>query len=69
MRDALALASELTGHTIEAEVNQSFVRENEVLRLGGDSTHLKLFVPDWNPRPFRETLAWMLAQAISTERR
>ena len=69
LRDALALASELTGHTIEAEVNQSFVRENEVLRLGGDSTHLKLFVPDWNPRPFRETLAWMLAQAISTERR
>ncbi len=69
LRDALALASELTGHAIEAHVNPIFVRENEVLRLGGDSTLLKSFVPDWHPRPLRETLAWMLATASAAEHR
>ena len=65
LRDALALASELTGHAIEAHVNPVFVRENEVLRLGGDSTRLRSFVPDWRPRPLRETLSWMLATATA----
>lgn len=65
LHDALALASELTGHSIEARVNPLFVRENEVLRLGGDSTRLRSLVPDWNPRPLRETLAWMLATAAT----
>jgi nucleoside-diphosphate-sugar epimerase len=69
LRDALALASELTGHAIEANVNPALVRENEVLRLGGDSTLLKSFVPDWHPRPLRETLAWMLATASAAEPR
>ena len=69
LRDALALASELTGHNIEARVNANLVRESEVLRLGGDSTLLKSFVPDWNPRPLRETLAWMLATAGAAEHR
>jgi len=66
LRDALAMASELTGHTIEARVNQQFVRANEVLKLGGDSTLLKNFVPDWTPHPLRETLAWMLQAATKT---
>jgi len=66
LRDALAMASELTGHAIEARVNQQFVRANEVLKLGGDSSLLKKFVPDWNPHPLRETLAWML-QAAATK--
>ena len=60
LRDALALATELTGHTIEARVNPVFVRANEVLSLGGDATLLRQFVPDWQPRSLRETLAWML---------
>ena len=66
LRDALAMASELTGHAIEARVNQQFVRANEVLKLGGDSSLLKKFVSDWNPHPLRETLAWML-QAAATK--
>jgi nucleoside-diphosphate-sugar epimerase len=61
LRDALALASELTGHELKACVNPAFVRANEVLKLGGDTTLLKTFVPDWQPRPLRETLAWMIA--------
>ena len=63
LRDALALATELTGDKIEARVNPVFVRANEVLKLGGDTTLLKKFVPDWQPRPLRETLAWMLEAA------
>jgi nucleoside-diphosphate-sugar epimerase len=61
LRDALALAAELTGHTLTARINPLFVRANEVLKLGGDATLLKTFVPDWQPRPLRETLAWMIA--------
>jgi nucleoside-diphosphate-sugar epimerase len=61
LRDALALASELTGHQLNACVNPVFVRANEVLKLGGDATLLKTFVPDWRPRPLRETIAWMIA--------
>lgn len=61
LRDALALAAELTGHQLNACVNTAFVRANEVLKLGGDTTLLKTFVPDWQPRPLRETLAWMIA--------
>jgi hypothetical protein len=63
LRDALALATELTGHAIEARVNPVFVRANEVLTLGGDTSLLKEFVPDWHPRTLRETLAWMLEAA------
>jgi nucleoside-diphosphate-sugar epimerase len=63
LRDALALATELTGEKIEARVNPVFVRANEVLKLGGDTALLKKFVPDWQPRPLRETLAWMLEAA------
>ncbi len=61
LRDALTLASELTGHQLKACINPVFVRTNEVLKLGGDATLLKTFVPDWQPRPLRETLAWMIA--------
>ena len=60
---ALQMASELTGQTIEARVNPAFVRANEVLKLGGDNRLLKKYVPDWAPRPLRETLAWMLQAA------
>lgn len=66
LKEALALATELTGHSLEARVNPLFVRANEVLQLGGDTSLLKTFVPAWQPRHLRETLAWMLeaAQAL-----
>ena len=63
LRGALQMASELTGQTIEARVNPEFVRANEVLKLGGDNSLLKQYVPDWAPRALRETLAWMLQSA------
>jgi nucleoside-diphosphate-sugar epimerase len=63
LKEALALATELTGHSLEPRVNQMFVRANEVLKLGGDTTLLKTFIPAWQPRRLRETLAWMLSEA------
>jgi len=63
LKEALALATELTGHSLEARVNPLFVRANEVLKLGGDTTLLKTFVPDWQPKRLRETLAWIIQAA------
>ena len=60
LREVMALATQITGHYIEINVNPAFVRANEVTRLGGDCTDLKKIVTDWNPRPLSDTLAWML---------
>lgn len=62
LREVVALASQLTGHQIEINVNLAFVRANEVTRLGGDCSQLSSFIPDWKPRPFSDTLAWMLGK-------
>jgi GDP-6-deoxy-D-talose 4-dehydrogenase len=61
LRDVIAMASELTGHSIEICVNPAFVRTGDVPVLGGDATRLRHLLPDWSPIPLRETLAWMLA--------
>jgi nucleoside-diphosphate-sugar epimerase len=60
LREVIALATEITQHAIDIQVNTHFVRANEVISLGGDSTLLKQYLPDWQPRLLRETLDWML---------
>ncbi len=62
LREVMALATQLTGHQIEINVNPAFVRANEVTRLGGDCTELSSMIPDWKPRPLPNTLAWMLGK-------
>lgn len=64
LRDALSITSALTGHTLNVVVNPAFVRANEVLKLGGDSSLLKTFIPDWKPRQLNETIAWMIASGF-----
>lgn len=64
LRDVIAMASELTGHSIEICVNPAFVRTGDVPVLGGDATRLRQLLPDWSPIPLRETLAWMLAASV-----
>ncbi|MFA5960917.1 MAG: GDP-mannose 4,6-dehydratase [Tatlockia sp.] len=61
LREVIAMASELTCHPLHIEVNKAFVREGEVRVLKGDNSQLKALVPTWTPKPFKETLAWMLA--------
>ncbi len=60
LRDVLAMASSITGHVIDVQVNPAFVRKNDVALLGGDPTKLRHLLPDWQPRALSDTLAWML---------
>jgi nucleoside-diphosphate-sugar epimerase len=52
----------LTGHTLDAQVNPSFVRANEVHRLCGSPQKLELAIGALPPRDLTDTLSWMLAQ-------
>ena len=61
IREIVAMAEAVTGHSIAIEVNPAFLRDNEVPVLVGDQCRLKAALPSWQPRPFEETLEWMLA--------
>lgn len=63
LREVLRVVSELSGHTMDVRVNPAFVRANEIKSLRGSAERLRMVVPDWQPRPLRETLVWMLQQA------
>lgn len=63
LRDILAMTSSISGHSLEIHINPQFVRANEVRVLRGSAARLRDLMPDWNPRPLRDTLAWMLASA------
>ncbi|MBV9932654.1 MAG: GDP-mannose 4,6-dehydratase [Alphaproteobacteria bacterium] len=69
VRDVVALASSLTGHTLEIRVNPAFVRAADVPILAGDPTVLRNALPNWRPRPFEETLEWMLAEPAAPSSR
>ena len=56
------MARTLSGHTLEVKVNPAFVRANEVKTLYGDATRLAEHLGGWSPRPFADTLGWMLGQ-------
>lgn len=60
LRDILAITSSLSGHSLDIHVNPQFVRDNEVRLLRGSAARLRDFMPEWHPRPLRDTLAWML---------
>jgi nucleoside-diphosphate-sugar epimerase len=60
LREILEIASSLSGHSLDIHVNPQFVRDNEVRLLRGSAARLRELIPDWKPRPLRDTLAWML---------
>lgn len=60
LREILAIATDLSGHSPEIKINPDFVRGNEVRRLRGSAQRLRLALPGWSSRPVRETLKWML---------
>lgn len=51
----------LSGHRIRIEVNEAFVRKDDVEVLGGDATLLRHALPGWRPRDLAATLEWMYA--------
>lgn len=60
LREVLALAGELTGHTPEIRVNPAFVRANEVKKLVGSKLALERAIGPMPAIPLRDTLRWML---------
>lgn len=63
LKHVVALLSELTGHTLEVQVNPAFVRQNEVQRLCGDPRKLQAIVGELPRFSLRDTLSWMLQEA------
>lgn len=63
LREVMAMAAAITGHSLQVRVNPAFVRANEVSTLCGDPSCLKQIIGDWQTPPLEETLRWMLTAA------
>jgi len=61
VREILAMAQAISGHVLEVQVDPLFVRQNEVRMLRGSAKKLQQWLPQWQPRPLQETIAWMLS--------
>jgi len=60
LRDIVSFCEQISGHSIEIQVNPKFVRANEVKTLCGDTTKLYSLIGDWEKPSLRVTLQWML---------
>lgn len=60
LREVLDLCGQITGHSLEIDVNPAFVRANEVKTLCGDASRLRQLIGDWDTPPLEQTLRWML---------
>jgi nucleoside-diphosphate-sugar epimerase len=69
LSEVVQIAQNLAGHALEIRMNPAFVRANEVHRLRGSAERLRSVLGTWNPRPIRETLAWMLGDQAPAELR
>ena len=63
LRDVLKMCEDITGHTVEVQVNPDFVRANEVKTLC-DATRLRNCIGAWDTPELKDTLAWMLDSHI-----
>ena len=61
LRECLAKATELTGHSMEAVINSRLQRKNEIPRLTGSRENISKLGLTESPRAFEDTLLWMLA--------
>lgn len=60
LNEVLAMATELSGHSIEVRVNPVFVRNNEVKVLLGSKKKLQKYINYIHDIPLKDTLCWML---------
>lgn len=60
LREVLALAERISGHSMAVAVNPAFVRANEVKTLCGDAGKLRGLIGEWATPALEDTLAWML---------
>lgn len=61
LMQVIDLCQELTGYTIEVQVNPAFVRANELKELVGDPALLAQYTQPLGQLTLRDTLKWMLA--------
>jgi nucleoside-diphosphate-sugar epimerase len=59
LAEVLDMMASIAGYEIEVDVNQAFVRPNEVVRLVGSRQRLVDTLGDEPPIPLSETLRWM----------
>lgn len=60
LKDILTMAMDISGHSMEVQVNPAFVRQNDVKILVGDPGKLKKLLPDLPTWELRDTLEWMV---------
>ena len=60
LRDVIAMAEKISGHSMELRVNPAFVRDNEVKTLSGSRARLDDLIPGLFNPPLEETLRWMI---------
>ncbi|AKU13719.1 oxidoreductase Rmd [Azoarcus sp. CIB] len=60
LREVIAIAEAITGHSMRVEVNPAFVRANEVRTLCGNPGRLRQVIGEWETPPLDATLRWML---------
>lgn len=60
LREIIAMAENLTEHTLQVSVNPAFVRANEVKTLCASTARLRQVLGNDQPIVLRDTLAWML---------
>jgi nucleoside-diphosphate-sugar epimerase len=63
LRDVLAMAASLSGHSLEVKVNPAFVRANDVRVLRGSRAKLESVIGPVDDIGLEETLRWMLGAA------
>ena len=60
LREVVALATKLSGHALEIDINPAFVRANEVRTLCGSPQALIDCIGRWSPPQLTHTMGWML---------
>lgn len=61
--DILGMVRQESGHDLEVQVNQQFVRKNDVGILLGNRARLEKTIGRVDTIPLRETICWMLEEA------
>lgn len=60
LREILGMCKKITGHDMEVSINRTFVRENEIRMLCGDTDFLQKVVGSCGKNDLYKTLEWML---------
>ena len=60
LNDVVAMAQSISQHTLQVQVDQGLVRDNEVRELRGDNTKLARLMGDQPRHDLSSTLQWML---------